>query len=119
MSMNDGMKHGDKLVYFPRTGKIVLGRGDIAQRDADKPLDFIGTKTLATMKQVVKTFSAAIDGLKSAAGLVRYHEYEINYQAASRQQLIQMAERKQLLESIQENGYTDKGMIAAATREQL
>ena len=119
MSMNDGMKHGDKLVYFPRTGKIVLGRGDIAQRDADKPFDFIGTKTLATMKQVVKTFSAAIDGLKSAAGLVRYNDYEINYQAASRQQLIQMAERKQLLESIQENGYTAKGMIAAAKLEQL
>ena len=113
------MKHGDKLVYSPRTGAVMFGRGDIASRNFDNPYEFIGVKTLATIKPEEKTFSASINGLKSEPGLIKYNDYKIDYIGASKKELVQQAARKQLIATIQTEGYNTKGFQAAAQLEQM
>ena len=114
-----GMKHGDKLVYSRRNGNIYAGRGDISSLDFDNPMNFIGTKIIGDMKAIVKSFSASIDGLKSIPGQVTYNEYQVTYRGSSKKELVQMAARKELVATIQEHGYTAKGLIAAEQLQQL
>ena len=114
-----GMKHGDKLVYSRRNGNIYAGRGDISSLDFDNPMNFIGTKIIGNMKAIVKSFSASIDGLKSIPEQVTYNEYQVTYQGSSKKELVQMAARKELVATIQEHGYTAKGLVAAQQLQQL
>ncbi len=112
-----GMQHGDKIVYSPRTGKLLFGRGDISSLNFDKPMDFIGVKTLGSLKQVPKTFSAKIDGIQSAPGLIKYNEYETTYSASSKIELAQMAARKELQEAIHTRKLTEEQLRELITLE--
>ena len=115
----NGMKHGDKLVYSPRTASIYFGRGDIASRDFDNPMEFIGTKKLATMAEVPMEFSAKVDGLKSLAASIKYKNYKLDYTASSKESLKNIVYRKQLVATIQEEGFNAKGYMAAQQLQQL
>lgn len=114
-----GMKHGDKIVFSPRTGKLLFGRGEISSLNMDNPMDFIGIKTLGTMKETTKTFSASAADAKVGPGLIKYHDYEVTYSGSSRKELEQMAARKDLITEMQEFGYTAKGLLAGQRLAQL
>ena len=112
------MKHGDKVVYSPRTASIYFGRGDISERDFDKPMDFIGVKKLATMKATPVKFQGKVDAV-SAGQMVKVNDFEISYNAAAKENLKQMAARNELVETIQRSGYTAAGLVAAQELAQL
>jgi|APSaa5957512535_1039671.scaffolds.fasta_scaffold02378_18 hypothetical protein len=115
-----GMKHGDKLVYSPRTASVYFGQGDIAHRDFDNPMDFIGVKTIANMHAEEKSFVSSVDHLlKSAPSTAKFTEYNLDYVGSSKEGLKKIVYRKQLVAAIQEHGYTAKGMMAAQKLEQL
>ncbi len=118
MSQQLSMKHGDKLVYSPRTASIYFGRGDIAERDFDKPLDFIGVKKLATMKATPKKFVGKIESI-NAGQMIEHTEFSIQYNGAVKDGLKQMAARNDLISTVQEHGLTAKGLVAAQQLQQL
>ena len=112
------MKHGDKVVYSPRTASIYYGRGDISERDFDKPMDFIGVKKLATMKATPVKFTGKVDSV-NAGRMIKSVDFEISYQADAKEGLKQMAARNDLISTIQTNGYTATGLLAAQQLQQL
>ncbi len=118
MSQQLSMKHGDKLVYSPRTASIYFGRGDIAERDFDKPLDFIGIKKLATMVGTPKKFVGKIESI-NAGQMIEHTEFSINYTSNVKDGLKQMAARNDLISTVQEHGFTAKGLVAAQQLQQL
>ena len=115
----NGMKHGDKLVYSPYSSSVYFGRGDIASSDFSNPMEFIGTKKLATMTETPVEYSAKVEGLKSLAASIKYKDYKLDYVASSKDQLKQIVYRKQLVATIQEEGYNAKGYMAAQQLQQL
>ncbi|KKK70645.1 hypothetical protein LCGC14_2921870, partial [marine sediment metagenome] len=112
------MKHGDKVVYSPRTGAVLYGRGDIAERDFDKPLDFIGVKKIATMKAIPQPFQGKVESAV-AGKLIPHTIFEVTYNASSKAELVAMVARKDLVSTIQSEGYTAKGILAAQQLQQL
>jgi len=118
MTMN-GMKHGDKLVYSPRTGSVYFGQGDIASNNFDNPMEFIGIKTIAKLVETPMEYSAKVEGLKSAAASIKYKDFKIDYLGKSKDRLKQIIQRKQLVATIQEHGFSSKGYMAAQQLEQL
>ena len=114
------MKHGDKLVYSPRTASVYFGSGDIASSNFDNPMDLMGIETIAKMEETVKEFTASkIEGLHSGPSTNRFTEYQIDYTGASKKGLQQMVYRKQLIASIQEHGFSAKGIQATQALTQL
>ncbi|KKK51389.1 hypothetical protein LCGC14_3115450, partial [marine sediment metagenome] len=118
MSQQLTMKHGDKLVYSPRTASIYFGRGDIAERDFDKPLDFIGIKKLATMVATPKKFVGKIESI-NAGQMIEHTEFSIKYNGVVKDGLKRMAARNDLIATVQENGFNAKGLMAAQQLQQL
>lgn len=118
MSQQLTMKHGDKLVYSPRTASIYFGRGDIAERDFDKPMDFLGVKKLATMKAAPRKFQGKVDAA-SAGAMLQHTDFTVSYNAAAKSELVKMAARKELISTVQEHGYSAKGIMAAQQLQQM
>ncbi len=112
------MKHGDKLVYSPRTGAIYYGRGNIAELNFDNPMDFLGIRKLATMKATPIKFQGKIQQFE-AGRMLKHTDYELTYLAAAKSELVQQVGRKNLITTIQESGYTAKGLMAAQQLQQM
>ncbi len=112
------MKHGDKLVYSPRTGAIYYGRGNIAELNFDNPMDFLGIRKLATMKATPIKFQGKIQQFE-AGRMLKHTDYELTYLAAAKAELAQQVGRKKLIVVIQENGYSAKGLMAATQLQQM
>ncbi|KKN75414.1 hypothetical protein LCGC14_0380350 [marine sediment metagenome] len=115
----NGMKHGDKIVYSPYNGSLYYGRGAIAENDFEKPFDFIGIKKIGHMTETVKEFNASVQNIKSAPGAIKYRDYKLTYAASAKDDLKKLVARKRLQASIQENGYTAKGLLAAQQLAQM
>jgi len=116
-----GMKHGDKLVYSPRTGSIYFGRGGIAENNFDNPWEFIGIKKMATMKATPIEFKGVIDSALAGNGrtMIKHTDFKLDYLGSSKQELVQTVARKTLIAKIQENGYNAAGLMAAQQLEQM
>ena len=116
-----GMKHGDKLVYSPRTGGIYYGRGHISELNFDNPMDFLGIRKLATMHGKPIAFQGKVSEAQAGQGrnMWKHTDYELKYMAAAKQDLAQQVVRKQLIAKIQENGYNARGLMAAQQLQQM
>ena len=112
------MKHGDKLVYSPRTGAIYYGRGNIAELNFDNPMDFLGIRKLATMKATPIKFQGKVQEFE-AGRMLKHTDYELTYLTAAKTELVQQVGRKKLIAVIQENGYSAKGLMAATQLQQM
>ena len=116
------MKHGDKVVYSPRTGAVLFGRGDIAERDFDKPYDFIGVKKLATLTPTAIPFKGKIDSIQAGKGntMLQHTTFKTEYVGNVKEELKQMAAKKELIELLQSEGvYSAKGLQAMSQLQQL
>ncbi len=112
------MKHGDKVVHSPYTGGVYLTSESIAERDFSNPMELIGSRKLLDLKVTEsKSFTGSVKAGSEA--FYQHTTFKKVFTAASKSHLESKLAIKQLIATIQEEGISPKGYLAAAKLEQM
>lgn len=113
------MNFGDKMIYSPRTGGVYLGTQSLAEVDFDNPFELIGSKKIVTLSQSKINPLTGKVAAGNEEGFFTHTEFKKSFTAVSNVHMKQKAVMKALIATIQEEGMTPKGYMAAAKLEQL
>lgn len=118
MSQQLMMKHGDKVTYSPYTGGIYFGNDSLAEVDFSNPMELIGSKKLADLKV---TGSKQLKGsiTEGQEGFYQHTEFKKIFTAVSKSHMQVKSQAKELIATIQAEGMTPKGYMAAMQLERL
>jgi len=113
------MSFGDKLIYSPRTGGVYLGSRSLAEVDFDNPMELIGSKKIVSLSQSKISPMTGKVSHGNEDGFFTHTEFKKSFTASSNAHMKQKAVMKLLIATIQEEGLSPKGYMAAAKLEQL
>lgn len=118
MSQELLMRHGDKVTFSPYTGGVYFGSESLAERDLANPMELIGSRKLADLKVVeTKPFKGSV--LSGSEGFYTHTTYKKLFTAVSKSHLQSKVAVKELIATIQAEGLTPKGYMAAMKLEQM
>jgi hypothetical protein len=112
------MRHGDKVTYSPYTGGVYFGSDSLAERDLSNPMELIGSRKLADLKIVgTKAFKGSVT--EGNEGFYTHISYKKSFTAVSKSHLESKVAARELIATIQSEGMTPKGYMAAMKLEQM
>lgn len=112
------MNFGDKITYSARTGGVYLSSNSIAESNFDNPMELIGSKKLVTLKATqLSPFSGTVR--KGNEKLFQHTEFTKSFTAASKSHIESKYAQQALIATIQEEGMSTKGYMAAMQLEQM
>jgi len=112
------MRHGDRVTYSPYSGAVYFGSENIAERDFTNPMELIGSRKLVDLKIVE---SKSLTGAVKAGneGYFAHTTYKKVFTSLSKSHLQSKVAARELIATIQAEGITPKGYMAAMKLEQL
>jgi len=112
------MSFGDKIIHSPYTGGVYLTSESIAESNFANPMELIGTKKLMTLKETsVSPFTGTVK--EGAEKFYTHTTFDKIFTATTKSHLQSKLAQKELIATIQEEGMTPKGYMAAMQLDEM